>query len=113
VFEILKEDAVPDWLSDQDETLSELAEAYKQINAPLGTLDRETLMGISTRALKGSDPTYAALEHKIVDLTQQRNEIAGRTIAILEGAAFDHQLVDEDKAHRLIEQAEELLESKD
>jgi hypothetical protein len=34
-------------------------------------------------------------------------------IAILEGAAFDHQRVDEDEAHRLIEQAEELLESID
>jgi hypothetical protein len=114
VFEILKEeDAVPDTLSDPRETLSELAEAYKQINAPLGTLGRKTLIGISTRALKGGDATYTALEHKIVDLTQRRNEIAGRMIAILEGATFDHQRVDEDEAHRLIEQAEELLESID
>jgi hypothetical protein len=45
VFEILKEDAVPDSLNDQHETLSELAEAYKQINAPLGTLGRKTSWG--------------------------------------------------------------------
>jgi hypothetical protein len=110
VFEILKEDALPDSLSDHRETLSRLAEAYKQINAPLGKLGRKTLTGISTRALKGDDATYAALEAKIVDLTHRRNEIAGKMIAILEGAAFDHQQVDRDEARRLIDQARDLLE---
>jgi hypothetical protein len=40
VFEIIKEDALPDSLSDHRETLSRLADAYKQINAPLGKLGR-------------------------------------------------------------------------
>jgi hypothetical protein len=113
VFEILKKDALPDSLSDHRDTLSDLAEAYKQINAPLGQLGRKTLVGISTQALKGSDATYAALEDKIVDLTHRRNEIAGRMIAILEGAAFDHQRVDQGEARRLIDQAQDLLKSID
>jgi hypothetical protein len=113
VFEVLKEDAIPDSLRDHRETLSRLAEAYKQINAPNGKLGRKTLIGISTRALKGDDTTYAALEDKIVDLTARRNQIAGEMIEILEGAAFDGRDVNESQARHLIEQAEELLESVD
>jgi len=113
VFEVLREDALPDALRDHRETLSRLAEAYKQINAPNGKLGRKTLTGISTQALKGDDTTYAALEDKIVDLTSRRNQIAGEMIEILEGAAFDGRDVNESKARHLIEQAEELLESVD
>ena len=65
--------------------------------------------GISTRALKGDDATYAALEDKIVDLTEQRNDIAGKMIAMLEGAAFQGQAIDEDEAEHLINQANDLL----
>jgi hypothetical protein len=113
VFEVLKEDALPDSLRGHRETLERLAEAYKQINAPLGKLGRKTLTGISTRALMGDDTTYAALEDKIADLTSRRNKIAGEMIEILEGAAFDGRDVDQGEAKHLIEQAEELLESVD
>jgi hypothetical protein len=113
VFEVLKKDALPDALRDHQGTLSKLAEAYKQINAPLGKLGRKTLTGISTRALKGDDATYAALEDKIADLTERRNQIAGRMIDILEDAAFRGQEVREEEAEHLIREAEELLESVD
>ncbi|HEY2228907.1 MAG TPA: hypothetical protein VGI22_14435 [Xanthobacteraceae bacterium] len=113
VFEVLKKDALPDALSDHQETLSKLAEAYKQINAPLGKLGRKTLTGISTRALKGDDATYAALEDKIEDLTEKRNKIAGRMIDILEDAAFSGKEVREEEAEHLIHEAKELLESID
>jgi hypothetical protein len=116
VFEVLKEDALPDSLRAHRATLSRLAEAYKQINAPLGKLGRQTLTGISTRALTSNDAgdaTYAALEAKIVDLTGKRNEIAGKMIAMLEGAAFQGQEINENEAKNLIDQAEALLESID
>lgn len=113
VFEILKQDALPDSLRDHRETLARLAGAYKQINAPRGALGRRTLTGISTRALKGDDATYAALEDKIVDLTAKRNKIADKMIAMLEGAAFQGHEINEDEAERLIDQAEDLLKSVD
>jgi hypothetical protein len=113
LFEVLKEDALPDSLRDHGHTLSRLAAAYKEINAPRGTLGRRTLTGISTRALKGDDATYAALEGKIVDLTNRRNQIAGKMIAMLEGAAFQGQEINEAEAEHLIHQAEDLLESID
>jgi arylsulfatase A-like enzyme len=114
VFEILKETALPDSLRDHRETLSRLAEAYKQINAPVGKLGIKTLTGISTRALKSHDPAvYAALEDKIEDLTERRNKIAGKMIAMLENAAFKGQEIDEEDAEHLVHQAKELLESVD
>jgi hypothetical protein len=59
------------------------------------------------------DSTYSALEAQIVDLTSKRNSIASQMIAILDNAFFNGQRVDEGTAHKLIKQAEELLESID
>jgi hypothetical protein len=111
LFEALNDGALPKLVRDHRDELSELAEAYKQINAPRGKLGRKTLTGLSTQALTGNDATYAALEAQIVDLTNKRNSIAGQMIAILEGAFFNGQRVDEGAAHKLIKQAQELLES--
>jgi hypothetical protein len=113
LFEVLKHEALPDSLRDHQQLLSRLAESYKQINAPLGKLGRKTLTGISTRALTGDDTTYAALEDKIVDLTHRRNAIAGKMITVLENAAFNGQEIHEEEVERLIDQAEDLLESID
>jgi arylsulfatase A-like enzyme len=113
VFEILDEHVLPDSLRDHRETLSRLAAAYKAINAPNGPLGHKTLVGISTRALKGDDATYAALEDKIEDLTDRRNKIAGRMIAMLEAAAFQRRAIDNDEAEHLINEARELLQSLD
>ena len=113
LFEILKDSALPDSLRDHRETLSRLADAYKQINAPTGKLGLKTLTGISTRALKSTDKndaTYKRLESRIVDLTQQRNAIAAEMIDMLEDAAFNGKEINERQAERLIDQADDLLE---
>jgi hypothetical protein len=78
-------------------------------NAPRGELGRRTLTGISTRALKGDDATYVALEQRIGDLTQRRNAIASQMIAMIESAEFDGKPVDVQRAEQLIDQAEDLL----
>jgi hypothetical protein len=109
IFEIIKDHALPDSLRDHSDTLSDLAEAYKQINAPTGKLGIATLVGISTQALKGDDHTYAELEDRIEDLTDRRNRIAGEMIAMLENAAFNGQEIDENAARRLIDEAHRLL----
>jgi hypothetical protein len=53
LFEVLTREALPDSLRDNQDLLSRLAAAYKQINAPVGKLGLKTLTGISTQALKG------------------------------------------------------------
>jgi hypothetical protein len=111
IFEIIKDNALPDSLRDHSDTLGDLAEAYKQINAPTGKLGIAILTDISTQALRGDDETYAELEHHIRDLTERRNDIAGKMIAMLENAAFNGQEIDEREARHLIDQAQALLYS--
>ena len=111
LFEALDDEAVPASLRDYRDTLSALAEAYKQINAPRGTLGARTLTGISTTALEGNDATYASLEARLDAITQRRNQIAGEMIDMLEAAAFDHGSIDRTAAARLIDEAYDLLDS--
>jgi arylsulfatase A-like enzyme len=111
LFEVLADHATPRALRAHQDTLSDLAEAYKQINAPLGELGLQTLIGISTDALKGDDGIYATLEAQIKAITAKRNEIAGTMIEMLENAAFKDQPINEAKAKQLIDQAFDLLDS--
>ena len=110
LFEILDRDALPPALSEHDATLSRLAAAYKAINAPRGELGRRSLQ-IATKALAGDATTIGQLDGRLNDLTARRNALAGRMIAILEGAAFDGQSIDADEVERLIAQAQDLLAS--
>jgi len=111
LFEALTQGATGSALHAHQATLSALAAAYKEINAPLGTLGLRTLTGISTQALSADDATYASLEARIRDITARRNEIAGQMIGLLEDAAFRNRAIDEQQAWSLIGQAEELLGS--
>ncbi len=111
LFEALDDAAVPDSLRDHRDTLSALAEAYKQINATRGELGARTLTGISTTALKGDDATYGVLEAQISAITARRNQIAGRMIDMLEDAAFNGRSIDETEAGRLIAEAYDLIAS--
>jgi hypothetical protein len=111
LFEALAHHAVPGSLRDHRDTLSDLAQAYKAINAPLGELGIRTLTGISTSALKGDDTTYALLEAQIDTITKRRDEIAEQMIGLLEAAAFDNRTINEARAARLIDEAFDLLDS--
>jgi hypothetical protein len=111
LFEGLDDKAIPKSLRAHRTRLSALAEAYKQINAPRGTLGARTLTGISTTALKGSDATYASLEGQIEAITARRNKIAGKMIDVLEDAAFNGQPIDVAEAGRLIDEAYDLIAS--
>jgi hypothetical protein len=87
-----------------------LAQAYKDINAPVGRLGRKTF-AISTAALNGDDATYAKLEAKLAQLTNARNAIAQKMIDMLEAAAFGNTPVDRLKAELLILEADALVAS--
>jgi hypothetical protein len=90
-----------------------LAEAYKQINAPVGPLGLASL-GISTKALESNDTndsTYTQLENQLILITTSRNGIASQMLGLLEGAAFGDQKIDKKLARQLIDMATNLLMS--
>ncbi|HZU68893.1 MAG TPA: hypothetical protein VFA09_16580 [Ktedonobacteraceae bacterium] len=90
LFEVLQPWALPPAVQHNLLALTLLAQAYKQINAPVGTLGLTTL-GISTVALESNAPndsTYTSLENQLISITNVRNAIAAQMIAILESAEF-------------------------
>lgn len=112
LLEALQSGAAPRSLQEQRETFLRLARIYKQIDAPVGTLGLDSLR-VSTTALESNvagDATYVRLEGSLAAITDQRDDIAGQMSALLEAAAFDGRPIAEDRAERLIERAQELLE---
>jgi len=110
LFEVIDEETLPGTLKSHDETLEQLAQAYKAINAPVGTLGLKTLM-ISTTGLAGDDATFTAVDDRLSDLLARRNAIAGQMSVMLEAAAFDHTPINQEAATDLIEAANALIES--
>jgi len=88
-----------------------LAQILKQVDAPVGQLGLSSLV-ISTRALKSNDTgdaTYNQLENQLISFTNQRDDLAAQMLALLEGAEFNGQTIDQQQAQQLISQAQALL----
>ncbi|HLL78392.1 MAG TPA: hypothetical protein VKT25_02765 [Ktedonobacteraceae bacterium] len=112
LFEVIKENVLPNSLRDHGDVLSDLVKLFKQINAPVGELGLASLR-ISTKALESNSPndaTYSKLENKLSNITTARNNIAGQMVSLLEGAEFNNQHINTHLAKQLIEQAQNLLE---
>ncbi|MGA9722119.1 MAG: hypothetical protein WBQ86_06685 [Candidatus Binatus sp.] len=109
IVEAINKSALPSSLKAHNATLLSLGAAYKQINAPFGQLGMDSLK-VSTFALSSSDPTtYLTLEQQIQEWTMERDSIAGQMKAMLEGAAFGGQAIDETQAKSLITEADSLV----
>src|SRR5262249_45801276 len=103
------ESALPEEVREHGAAFRALARAYKRITAPVGELGLATL-AISTTALAGDDPTYAALEAALASITEERDEHASEMQAAHESAEFRGGELRRHEAVRLIERAEDLLE---
>ena len=91
LFEVLQKSALPPAVRRQLPALISLAQAYKQINAPVASFSLTTL-SISTTALESGsstdDSVYNQLENQLINMTITRNAIAAQMIATLESAEF-------------------------
>ena len=110
LFVVLQNNAVLQGKQGDGNVITRLAEAYKDINAPVGRLGRKTF-AISTAALNGDDATYTKLEATLTALTNTRNQIAQKMIDMLEGVAFNNKPIDKRQAELLISEAEALVAS--
>ena len=115
LVEILKDGVVPAAVgatgSASRNAFVALAQAYKQINAPVGSLGMKTLQA-STVALTGNDAgdlTYTTCTAQINSWVATRNTLAKEMIALLEGAVFNGAPVDPTLANNLINQANSLI----
>jgi len=105
--------ALPPPLTGNGNIFRQLAESYKQINAPVGQFGLGTL-SISNSALISGDPsddsTYNQLENTLTNLNAQRDSLASQMIHILENAAFNGKPINPAVASALIQQANQLLQ---
>jgi len=110
---VLSEDlhqwALTDGIQDSGNNFTNLARAYKRINAPVGDLGLATLK-ISTAALAGDDTTYNNLENRLQLITAYRDALASRMLDALTDAEFHSKQVNSEQAWFLILQANALVD---
>jgi arylsulfatase A-like enzyme len=107
--EWLEQRALPSGIRQRQENFVELAEVYKQLNAPLGELGRASLV-YANRSITDTNKVYARYLDKIEDITEERNRLANDIKAVLDAAAFHNHAVDEDSEDDLGRRAKALID---
>jgi hypothetical protein len=109
--ELLNGNAIPTSLLKSGRFI-QLAQLYKQLNAPFGSFAMDTLQA-STKALaSGSasdDSTYTSIEGEIQNLTSQRDALAAQIKTALTGAEFGNTQLSNSAAGDMVSQANSLL----
>jgi hypothetical protein len=88
-----------------------LAQIYKQINAPMGQLGQATL-ACSTTAMESTstnDATFSNIESSLSSIAGQQQSLAGQMNAVLTGATFTNQAINASTVQNLITQGNNLL----
>lgn len=110
--EAIHRSVLPDSLTDHYPTFLSLSRLYKQINAPFGELSMKTL-SVSTAALASNTPgdgEYLALDGKLLVWLLRRDALADRINAVLEGATFNNDPIDEGEAKHLLHTGDRLID---
>jgi hypothetical protein len=107
--EWVEQQALPSGIRRGRENFVELAEVYKQLNAPLGDLGRASLV-YANRSITDTDKVYARYLDKIEDITEERNRLANDIKAVLDAAAFGGRSVDDDSEGDLGRRAKALID---
>ena len=94
VAEFMSDDALPSGIRKSRENFVELANVFKQLNAPKGELGRASLVW-SNRSVTATDKVYARYLQQIADVTRDRDQLAGQIKTVLNNAAFHNHPVDE------------------
>jgi hypothetical protein len=117
--EKLEEQALPNGIRPHREHFIELATAYKQLNAPLGSVGMNSLV-FANRSIVADDTTYAQYLATLGAVTANRDALAIQIKTALDNAAFAGQGIDEHtvddlagRANRIIDQVADLAGGQD
>jgi hypothetical protein len=112
ILEMLDPNTLSGTLHAHSNTLLELGQIYKQINAPFASLAQSTLT-VSTYAIESTsegDTIYTNLENRIASWTAQRDALAAQIKGLLEQAQFSSLAINEQQAKQLISSSQTLLD---
>ena len=99
--------AIPDGVKDSGDEFTELARAFKRINAPVRDLGLTSLR-VSTTALEGNTSTCNQLENDLASVTSMRDALANQLSGMLEDAEFHGQRISE-RGERILDSAADRL----
>jgi hypothetical protein len=108
LIEFLEDRALPHALR-RSENFLELAQVYKQLNAPLGSVGVDSLH-FANRSILSDDAAYGKFLGKIADITTQRDALAAEIKPILDAAAFDNQPINERQEEQLVHRARAIID---
>jgi hypothetical protein len=108
LIEFLDDHALPKSLR-RSENFLELAQVYKQLNAPLGSVGLNSLR-FANRSILGDDAAYNKFLADIADITTQRNAVAAEIKSVLDAAAFDNKPIDEHQDEQLVHRARAIID---
>jgi hypothetical protein len=112
ITELIDSSALPASLKAHRNTVEQLGQIYKQIDAPFGKLATNTLT-VSTYAITSTstgDVVYNNLENVINAWTAERDGMAAQIKAMLDAAEFNGVPIDEKIAKALIVEGQALLD---
>src|SRR5262249_30674720 len=108
LVEDLEPEALPHSLRAHHDAFVDLAQAYKQLNAPVGSVGLDSLV-FATRAIKGDDEDYGEYLTVIGPITAARNQLADEIRRVLDDAAFNGKPLDQVQALGLIARAKVII----
>lgn len=113
LYEDLTPSALPTGVAPEQATVLQLAQAYKQLEAPVGEFGLATLR-LSTQALKSgsstNDALYTSMEAHLTELAAARDRLAAQMIAALESVEFGGGTMDVGKTNAMLAQSTALLQ---
>jgi hypothetical protein len=112
ILEMLDPNTLSGTLHAHSNTLLEVGQIYKQINAPFGSLAQSTLT-VSTYAIESTsqgDTIYTNLENRVASWTSQRDALAAQIKGLLAQAQFSGLAINEQQAKQLIRSSQALLD---
>jgi hypothetical protein len=117
--EKLDERAVPQGIRQSGEHFVELANLYKQLNAPVGSVGLHSL-AYANRSILSDDTTYSQYLATLGGITDDRDALATEIKTALDNAAFAGKRIDErqqdsltQRAQRIIDQVQDLAGDRD
>jgi hypothetical protein len=109
IAEWMHEQALPQGIRSARENFVELAQIFKQLNAPKGELGRASLVW-ANRSITSNDKDYGRYLGQIGDITEDRDELAGQIKTVLNNAAFYNRPVNEGSEDGLGRRARALID---
>ena len=108
LIEFLNDRALPRSLR-RSENFLELAQVYKQLNAPVGSVGLNSLR-FANRSILSDDAAYGKFLATMADITSTRDALAAEIKSVLDAAAFDNQPINERQEDQLVRRARAIID---